>query len=66
MGRSNENANLAKKKGYKLTIKQLKKWKLKYHYLLMGKISYDFFVDDKAYGFNINWIKDFKEYLKIK
>jgi hypothetical protein len=62
MGRSRENVNLAKKKGYKLTISQLKKWKLKYHYLLMGKTSYDFFVDDKAYGFKKNWRKDLKKY----
>ena len=59
MGRSKENVNLAKKKGYKLTISQLKKWKLKYHYLLMGKTSYDFFIDDKAYGFK-------KIFFKIK
>ena len=60
MGRSKDNARLAKKKGYKLTYNQLKKWKVKYNKLLMGKPSYDFLVDDKAIGFNNKW------YAKIK
>ena len=60
MGRSKDNARLAKKKGYKLTYNQLKKWKVKYNKLLMGKPSYDFLVDDKAIGFNKKW------YAKIK
>lgn len=63
MGRSKENISLAKKKGYKLTIMQLKKWKLKYHHLIMGKTSYDIFVDDKAYGFSKAWRKDLEKYL---
>ena len=50
MGRSKENSILAKKKGYKLTALQLKKWNLKYHKLIMGKPSYDFFIDDKAFN----------------
>ena len=28
----------------------------------MGKTSYDFFVDDKAYGFKKNWRKDLTKY----
>lgn len=64
MGRSNENALLAKKKGFSLTRNQLKKWKVKYHYLIMGKPSYDFFIDDKAYGFDTNWPKKLKKYLE--
>jgi hypothetical protein len=64
MGRSKENASLATRKGLKLTKSQLDKWNLKYHYLLMGKPSYDLFVDDKAYGFKKNWIKNINNYIK--
>ena len=57
MGRSKENTKLAKKKGYKLTLEQLKEWNLKFHKLLMGKPSYDVIIDDKAFGFTLNWHK---------
>lgn len=57
MGRSKENIKLANKKGYELTLNQLKKWNLKFHKLLMGKPSYDVIVDDKAVGFTSNWHK---------
>jgi hypothetical protein len=30
----------------------------------MGKPSYDLFVDDKAYGFKKNWIKNINNYIK--
>jgi len=66
MGRSKENVNLAKKRGLRLTKMQLNKWNLKYHYLLMGKPSFDLFVDDKAYGFKKNWSKNIKKYLIFK
>lgn len=32
---------------FKLTKDQLDSWKIKYHELLLGKPSYDFFIDDK-------------------
>jgi histidinol phosphatase-like enzyme len=57
MGRSKENIKLANKKGYELTLNQLKKWKLKFHKLSMGKPSYDVIIDDKAVGFTPNWYK---------
>ena len=57
MGRSKENIKLANKRGYRLTLRQLKKWDLKFHKLLMGKPSYDLIIDDKAVGFNSNWYK---------
>jgi hypothetical protein len=60
MGRSKENINLAKQKGQRLTKMQLSKWRIKYHYLIMGKPSYDLFIDDKAYGFKKNWAKTLK------
>ena len=61
MGRNNENVKLAKKRGLKLTIMQLKKWNVKYHKLIMGKPSYDYFIDDKAF----NSTKDFKKKIKL-
>jgi len=60
MGRSNENINLAKKKGYKLTYKQLKKWNVKFHKLIFGKPSFDYIVDDKSLNFRKDWYKFLK------
>lgn len=57
MGRSNENINLAKKMGYNFTLSQLKKWKLKFHKLILGKPSFDIVVDDKSLFYNKNWYK---------
>jgi hypothetical protein len=64
MGRNNENATKAKKQGHQFTLKQLKKWGVKYNEVIFGKPSYDIFVDDKAYGFKKNWIKNLKIYIK--
>mgnify|MGYP001405143226 FL=1 len=64
MGRTNENVNLAKKKGYKFTLNQLNKWGLKFHKLVFGKPSYDVIVDDKCFYFKKNWINDFKRKYK--
>lgn len=61
MGIYKGNLKLAKKKLQKLTLNQLKKWKLNYHELVMGKISYDVFVDDKCFGFKENWYINFKK-----
>ncbi len=58
MGRSKENKNLAIKKGYILTKKQLKMWGVKYNELIFGKPSYDLYVDDKSHNFSKNWSKD--------
>ena len=55
MGRSNDNARKARLNGYKLTKLQLKKWKVNYHKLIMGKPSYDLIIDDKSLGFKKNW-----------
>jgi hypothetical protein len=54
MSSNKENVKIVKKKGYKFINGQLKKWGLKYHKLIMGKPSYDIFVDDKAYGYKNN------------
>ena len=57
MGRSQENAKLAKNKAEKLTKKQLSNWGVKYHKLIFGKPSYDYFIDDKAFNFKDKWKK---------
>jgi hypothetical protein len=61
MGRSNENINRAILRGYELTQKQLKKWKVKYHYLIFGKPSYDIIIDDKSFNYKKNWYHSFKK-----
>ena len=63
MGRNNENRLKAKKQGYKMTAKQLKKWKINYHKLFFGKPSFDLFVDDKSLYFKKNWYLDIDKYL---
>lgn len=50
MGRNNENRAYVKKKFYYKTFKQLKNWGLQFDELLMGKPSYDYFIDDKSYN----------------
>ena len=65
MGRNNDNISKAKKQGYKLTVSQLKSWKVKYHSLFFGKPNYDVFVDDKSLFFKKNWKLHLKKYLKI-
>jgi carbamoyl-phosphate synthase large subunit len=40
-----------------LTEKQLEKWGVNYHELIMGKPHYDIFIDDKSYN-----VKDFEEF----
>ena len=64
MGRNNDNIKLAYKEGYKMTFKQLKKWNLKFHKLLMGKPSFDLFVDDRALGYKKKkLINNLKKYI---
>jgi histidinol phosphatase-like enzyme len=60
MGRSEQKITLAKKRGYSLTIEQLKKWNVKFHRLIFGKPSYDYIIDDKS----INYRKDWHKFLK--
>lgn len=40
-----------------ITIKQLKKWNVKYHRLFFGKPDADFYIDDKGTDM-FNWFKD--------
>ena len=66
MGRSKEKVNKAKKRAEKITIKQLKDWKVKYHKIIFGKPSYDVFIDDKAIRFDKMWLKNLMKALKSK
>jgi histidinol phosphatase-like enzyme len=66
MSRYNKDINLINKKLRKLTLSSLEKWKLKFHNLYFGKPFYDFFVDDKCYGFQKNWQDDLKKKIKLK
>ena len=52
--------------GYNLTVKQLKKWNVKYHKLIIGKPSYDLIIDDKAYGYDNKWTNKLLKLLKGK
>jgi len=56
MGRNKDNKAKAKKQGYLITLKQLKRWRLKFHKLIMGKPSYDILIDDKAFGYSHRWL----------
>jgi phosphatidate phosphatase PAH1 len=48
MGRYNDDVQKAKDKFYNLTKMQLELWGCKYHELIMGKPSADYYIDDKA------------------
>ena len=59
MGRSHENEKFAKKKAYRFTLNQLKKWGLKFDKLKTGKPSYDVLIDDKSFDFKKKLVKKF-------
>ncbi len=63
MGRNKDNAIKAKRQGYNITSSQLKKWKVNYNKLILGKPSYDLFVDDKTMFFKKNWYETIDKYL---
>ena len=50
MGRNLENSKRVKKKYYNITMKQLLNWGLKFDELIMGKPTYDIYIDDKSYN----------------
>ena len=64
MGRTSDNPIKAEKKARKVTLYQLKKWKVKFHRVYFGKPSSDLYVDDKNLNFKNNWVKDLKKFLK--
>lgn len=55
MGRNKERKLYAKKQAYKITILQLKRWKVDYDEIIFGKPSYDLFIDDKSLFYKKNW-----------
>ena len=61
MGRTNNNTKKAYSLGFQLTTNQLKKWQVKYHKLIMGKPSYDIYIDDKCYNVRDNWKKKIED-----
>ena len=63
MGRNKEKVSKAKRQGYEFTKNQLLAWGLKYHKLILGKPSYDLFIDDKNLSFSKNWIAVLKREL---
>ena len=58
MGRTNNNYKEAYKLGYEFTIKQLQSWNVKFDKLIMGKPSFDILIDDKAFNYSENWLKE--------
>jgi len=52
MSRYGDNADLAEKTFYELTANQLDEWGCKYHKLMLGKPSGDFYIDDKGVNSN--------------
>lgn len=61
MGRNSDNADLAKKQFYELTVGQLEAWQVQYNELIMGKPSADIYIDDKALVAKNNWVTNFLE-----
>lgn len=65
MGKCKGNLTQVKKKIKPLTLKQLKKWGVKYHKIYFGKPSFDLFIDDKSLFYKKNWSNLLKKKLKI-
>jgi len=63
MGRTNDNIVKARQKAKKITLNQLKKWKVKFHRIYFGKPSSDLYIDDKNLYFKSNWIQQLKKVL---
>ena len=47
--------------GYKMTKQQLKNWGVNYNKLIMGKPSFNYYIDDKNIGFSKDWIIQLKK-----
>ena len=55
MGKFKGNVGLVYNFGYESTKNQLKNWNLKFHNLIMGKVEYDIFIDDKNLNYPLDW-----------
>ncbi len=64
MGRNKDDIKRANKQGYLKTLKQLKKWKIKFNKFSISKLSADIYIDDRSYGYSNRWKKEFKKYTK--
>ena len=62
MGRTTNNKIKAENLAKNLTLKQLKKWNVKFDEIYFGKPSYDVVVDDKAIFFKKDWNKFLKKF----
>ena len=65
MGRCNGDIGEVKKRIKPLTLKQLKKWGVKYHKIYFGKPSFDLFIDDKSLFFTKEWPKLLRNKMNI-
>ena len=65
MGRCKGKLSEVNKKIKPLTLRQLKKWGVKYHEIYFGKPSFDLFIDDKSLFFTKKWPKLLKKKLNI-
>ena len=64
MGRTKNNKKKATNFAKKLTIGQLKKWRLNYHEIYFAKPSYDFVIDDKSIFLNQKINTKIRNFLK--
>ena len=57
MGKFNGDIEKVYSFGYDSTLNQLRNWNLKFNKLVMGKVEYDIFIDDKNLNTPIDWWK---------
>ncbi len=65
MGRYNGDISKVKRKIKPLTLRQLKKWGVKYHKVYFGKPSFDLFIDDKSLFYKKKWTNHLIKKLKL-
>jgi len=56
------NVELAHNKWFEFTEEQLKKWNAKYHNLILGKPSGDFYIDDKGIASNDFFLRIYEQF----
>mgnify|MGYP003125561784 CR=1 FL=1 len=50
MGRTEGNSKEAQRLFFDMTLKQIEKWGVKYHRLILGKPAADYYIDDKGWN----------------
>ena len=65
MGRCDGKVTKVKKMIKPLTLRQLKKWGVKYNKIYFGKPSFDLFIDDKSLFYEKKWSLKLLKKLKI-